>query len=138
MATRPARGNRMAPTTTTEVIVHEPTVSIKVETLFSQVNNKMEQISRDITNLVEMGHKKADKVELEKVETVLGARLDKVDGELSRRVGDLEKSSATIIAVKDNETKLDELSRSYKMHWISTAAALLIGLGSILVTLLRH
>jgi len=138
MSHKLVRGTKVMAPTTTEVIVHEPTVSIKVETLFSQVNNKMEQISRDISNLVEMGHKKADKTELEKVETELRHRSEKIEQDLSRRVSDLEKTTASTTAVNETKAQLTELGRSYKMHWISTGVAILLGLGSIIATLLRH
>lgn len=108
-------------------IPSDPIIPVKVETLFLDVNRRIEEIGRNISNLVELSHRKADRTELEKVEEAL-----------TRRVAGLEKEMATAEAVRENNDRIKTLADGNKVQWAGIIFGLLMGIASLVVQVFRH
>lgn len=97
----------------------EPVIEFSSKELFLEINRKIDV-------LTEMSHSKADNSRVERLETEIREKLNR-----------LEKETATAEAVRSNESRLEAFQKTSRQQWISIVVAFILGLGGLVVELFK-
>ena len=121
-----------------EDIASDPIIKFRAKDLFMEINRKLDM-------LAELSHKKADKTDLDKLDEKVtdmqrrgsdGAQKALEEAELlKRRVDVLERDTATTLAVKDNQERLEDIGRQQRYQWLSILISVLMGLAALIAKL---
>lgn len=138
----------------------DPIIPMRVETLLSDINRKMDDVKSDvnrkmddlnknISTLRESMHTKADKSDVDKLESrvddiqrngsdVAKRVASEVTNELTKKVAALELSTAQKVAVETNERRLGEVNDRQDRFWIGQIAGWVLAIAAILVAIFKH
>lgn len=130
------------------VFTTDPIIPMKVETLLGQINAQMAEINRNISHINESMHKKADKSELDKLESKVidiqrngsdtAKRVEANERELSAKVEKLQRDMASREAVDENSRRLGNIDRNTKFQWIGIGVALFIAAIQVITSFIGH